>query len=219
MDFNHDEDSDGRGDKCDVCPGTADFGTDDFDLDGLDDNCDFVTILPSTPIMFDPFTSLDDEQWSTTGWELVGDAVAPIQPLAGDEGLEHASLAFTGTPWWIEAGFVSIEEWQPGDRFGVGFADAATGAMRATCEVRCIATQCDLMMIVDGLATVAGFIRPAPRITIVFGRGRAGADSLACMIGAAAVFGQTAALTLPPGVKPRLFATHRTRAAYVFAAR
>ena len=66
-----DEDGDGRGDACDLCPADYDPTPVDADNDGLPDACDPDPNMPrNTLLYFDPFNS-DSGHWSG-GWTVTG---------------------------------------------------------------------------------------------------------------------------------------------------
>ena len=72
----HDEDGDGRGDACDVCPGDADNGQ-DSDNDGVGDVCDPSPTTRERIAFFHGFDTLP--AWTTSGtggmWRQVGDDI------------------------------------------------------------------------------------------------------------------------------------------------
>jgi hypothetical protein len=66
-----DEDGDGRGDACDLCPADYDPVPNDSDGDGLPDACDPDVNTPgNSTLYFDPF-NLDSGHWSG-GWTVTG---------------------------------------------------------------------------------------------------------------------------------------------------
>jgi hypothetical protein len=71
----HDEDSDGIPDDCDVCPHIADPGQADSDGDRVGDACDPEPTNPRQQIvLFDPFVTLD-ASWTNTGATLGTDEI------------------------------------------------------------------------------------------------------------------------------------------------
>jgi hypothetical protein len=75
-----DEDGDGRGDACDLCPADYDPTPTDADGDGLPDACDPDVMTPgNTLLYFDPFNA-DSGHWSG-GW-MVMDSERVIQTMA-----------------------------------------------------------------------------------------------------------------------------------------
>ena len=68
-----DEDSDGRGDACDLCPADYDPTPVDTDGDGLPDACDPDPMMPTNKVLyFDPFNA-DSGHWSVSGnWTVMG---------------------------------------------------------------------------------------------------------------------------------------------------
>jgi hypothetical protein len=66
-----DEDGDGRGDACDLCPADYDPTPTDVDGDGLPDACDPDVMTPGNSLLyFDPFNT-DSGHWSG-GWMVTG---------------------------------------------------------------------------------------------------------------------------------------------------
>src|SRR5438128_1554131 len=84
----HDEDGDGVGDACDVCPHVPDPQQLDSDGDGVGDACDPEPMNPRQQIVFfDPFTELSSGWKQAVGTEhvandqLVMDATTSYQSI------------------------------------------------------------------------------------------------------------------------------------------
>jgi hypothetical protein len=79
----HDEDGDGVGDACDVCPHVPDPLQEDRDGDGVGDACDPNPETPSERIaLFDPFLT-HDPQWESDAQIEFGSDSVRIPPTGG----------------------------------------------------------------------------------------------------------------------------------------
>ena len=204
----HDEDGDRRWDGCDVCPSIADFQA-DADGDGVGDVCE--NFAPSTRLLFDGFGELSDEWIADAPWQLVGDSVAPVQPLAlRDLGLEHRDLMLTEPLWSIRAGYAAKERWQSGDRFGIVLRDQSGGEV-ASCMITC-ATTCSVLAAVPDVPSYAAPVEAMPlaRLTFFVVPGYSG---IACGVEGSPP--SYVALTAPIGGTPTFVATPAIHLAYV----
>jgi hypothetical protein len=109
----HDEDGDGKPDRCDLCPQIADVGG-DADADGVGDLCDSEPEAMNRRIAFFPFDTLSGDislftegsgAWSIDQDRLVitgvpnGDYIARFNPAEQSVIIEtRVRLTFTGTP-------------------------------------------------------------------------------------------------------------------------